>query len=95
MLQPSTQEIQEQAQLGGKGDPFEILQEIQIRPCKQIVCCKLKSLPENETHNIFWDFKILTDHLIIFTNPSARVGCDTRSIFKRSLTDLNSEFYFS
>ena len=25
-------------------------------------------------------------------NPSARAGCDTRSIFKRSLTGLNSEF---
>ena len=31
---------------------------------------------------------------IIFTNPSARAGYDTRSIFKRSLTDLNSEFSF-
>ena len=30
-----------------------------------------------------------------FTNPSARVGYDTRSIFKRSLTGLNSEFSFS
>ncbi len=27
---------------------------------------------------------------IIFTNPSARTGYDTRSIFKRSLTGLNS-----
>ena len=27
----------------------------------------------------------------IFTNPSARAGYDTRSIFKRSLTGLNSE----
>ena len=26
---------------------------------------------------------------IIFTNPSARAGYDTRSIFKRSLTGLN------
>ena len=33
--------------------------------------------------------------LIIFINPSARAGCDTRSIFKRSLTGLNSEFSFS
>ena len=32
---------------------------------------------------------------IIFTNPSARTGYDTRSIFKRSLTGLNSEFSFS
>ena len=26
--------------------------------------------------------------IIIFTNPSAQAGCDTRSIFKRSLTGL-------
>ena len=32
---------------------------------------------------------------IIFTNPSARAGYDTRSVFKRSLTGLNSEFSFS
>ena len=33
--------------------------------------------------------------LILFTNPSARAGYNTRSIFKRSLTGLNSEFSFS
>ena len=33
--------------------------------------------------------------LIIFTNPSARAGYDTRSFFKRSLTGFNSEFSFS
>ena len=33
--------------------------------------------------------------IIIFTNPSAWAGYDTRSIFKRSLTGLNSEFSFS
>ena len=33
--------------------------------------------------------------IIIFTNPSARAGYDTRSIFKLSLTGLNSEFSFS
>ena len=33
--------------------------------------------------------------LIIFTNHLALVGYDTRSIFKRSLTGLNSEFSFS
>ena len=32
---------------------------------------------------------------IIFTNPSAQAGYDTRSIFKRSLAGLNSEFSFS
>ena len=34
-------------------------------------------------------------YLIILTNPSARQDMDTRSIFKRSLTGLNSEFSFS
>ena len=33
--------------------------------------------------------------LFIFTNPSAPAGYDTRSIFKRCLTGLNSEFSFS
>ena len=33
--------------------------------------------------------------IFIFTNPSARAGYDTRSIFKRSLTGLNSELSFS
>ena len=33
--------------------------------------------------------------MILFTKPSARAGYDTRSIFKRSLTGLNSEFSFS
>ena len=33
--------------------------------------------------------------LSIFTNPSARAGYDTRSIFNRSFTGLNSEFSFS
>ena len=33
--------------------------------------------------------------MLLFTNPSARAGYDTRSIFKRSLTGLNSEFSFS
>ena len=32
---------------------------------------------------------------ILFTNPSARAGYDTKSIFKRSLTGFNSEFSFS
>ena len=33
--------------------------------------------------------------MVLFTNPFARAGYDTRSIFKRSLTGLNSEFSFS
>ena len=34
-------------------------------------------------------------YIPIFTNPSVQAGYDTRSIFKRSLTGLNSEFSFS
>ena len=33
--------------------------------------------------------------LLIFTNPSAQTGYDTRSIFKQSLTGMNSEFSFT
>ena len=35
------------------------------------------------------------DTVYIFTNPSARAGHDTRSIFNQSLTGLNSELSFS
>ena len=46
-----------------------------------------------------WDQVIITIIIIIitlyiFTNRVARAGYDTRSIFKRSLTSLNSEFSF-
>ena len=33
-------------------------------------------------------------HMSIFTNSSARAGCDMWFIFKRSLTGSNSEFSF-
>ena len=36
-----------------------------------------------------------TIYLLYLPNPSARAGYDTKSIFKRSLTGLNSEFSFS
>ena len=39
----------------------------------------------------FGEYRVLH----IFTDPSALAGYDTRSIFKRSLTGLNSEFSFS
>ena len=41
------------------------------------------------------DQKLHFQYLLIFTNPSARAGYDTRLIFKLSLTGLNSEFSFS
>ena len=33
--------------------------------------------------------------MYVFTNPSVQAGCDTRLIFKQSLTGFNSEFSFS
>ena len=39
--------------------------------------------------------KAMGSSMVLFTDPSARAGYDTRSIFKRSLTGLNSEFSFS
>ena len=72
---------------------------------EQIICIKLeylipyncanKSLKTNlkgqfKKEQLQWNIEI-----IIFTNPSARAGYDTRSVFKRSLTGLNSEFSFS
>ena len=41
---------------------------------------------------IYWSMGVA---LTIFTNPSARAGEDTRSVFNMSLTGLNSEFSFS
>ena len=43
----------------------------------------------------FYFLDIPKSSVILFTNPSAQAGYDTRSIFKRSLTGLNSEFSFS
>ena len=40
-------------------------------------------------------FKFANYNWYYLPNPSARAGYDTRSIFKRSLTGLNSEFSFS
>ena len=40
-------------------------------------------------------FLLLYLSISIFTHPSARTGYNTRSILKRSLTGLNSEFSFS
>ena len=42
-----------------------------------------------------WTITKRLEKKVLFTNPSAQAGYDTRSIFKRSLTGLNSEFSFS
>ena len=34
-------------------------------------------------------------YMYVFTNPSTQAGCDTRLIFKQSLTSWNSKFSFS
>ena len=39
--------------------------------------------------------KFIKEKEILFTNPSTRAGYDTRSIFKQSLTGLDSEFSFT
>ena len=44
---------------------------------------------------VLWHIKILLVILSYLPKPSARAGYDTGSIFKRSLTGLNSEFSFS
>ena len=48
-------------------------------------------------HPFFWfgGSSLLSAVDTIFTKPSTRARYDTRSIFKRSLTDLNSESSFS
>ena len=54
-------------------------------------------LLNSSTQNSFFAVIIflISFYLILFINPSARAGYDTRSIFKRSLTGLVSEFSFS
>ena len=47
------------------------------------------------TPSVMCRLQLFITRMVLFTNPSARAGYDTRSIFKRSLTGLNSEFSFS
>ena len=72
--------------------------------------CSLEDLPEamddkdewrervterESQGNLCQQYMIIYIYIYIFTNPSARAGYDTRSIFKQSLTCLNPEFSFS
>ena len=50
----------------------------------RIWTCVAVSISDDDNH-----------YLSMFTNPSARAGYDTRSIFKQSLAGLNSELSFS
>ena len=66
--------------------PLQVLQ-LQVRVELGVITMKeYSTLPRSSK---------LESHYITFTNPSTRAGYDTRSIFKRSLTGLNSEFSFS
>ena len=73
--------------LGGFDFTFAYLEDI-------VISSKTKELHREHLNKVFaqireFGFKVL------FTNPSARAGYDTRSFFKRSLTGLNSELSFS
>ena len=61
--------------------PLEIWDGIYFLPCA--------GQKNNHLHNEF------RNYLSYLPNPSARAGYDTRSIFKWSLTGLNSEYSFS
>ena len=58
-----------------------------------IICCIMEERLSALKISIYESGFLL--RVILFTNPSARAGYDTRSIFKRSLTGFNSEFSFS
>ena len=62
---------------------------------KPFTLCANKSLIDLFAYRLLALDRNTWDYLTIFTNPSVQVGYDTRSIFKRSLTGLNSEFSFS
>ena len=61
-------------------------------------CERVDWLAKIYLHQLCADIRYSSEDLpgVLFTNPSARAGYDTRSIFfKRSLTGFNSEFSFS
>ena len=85
----------------GDTDFFDIvarlLQENTLAPYLFIICLDyiLWTLIDWMKENGFTLKKNARSRWSYLPNPSARAGYDTRSIFKRSLTGLNSEFSFS
>ena len=72
------------------------------QPLAYSVATRCTSIHEKQTNSLHYEFFVVANSngdimppFIIFTNPSARAGYDTRSSFKQSLTGLNSEFSFS
>ena len=63
-----------------------------------LVLCEMQSISSRIKTRVAVSISYDNNHYTTGTSivlPSARAGYDTRSIFKRSLTGLNSEFSFS
>ena len=102
-IKPSDGEAPVLETWGNMKHPFIAISSKSIPTLSRSTCCG----SINGSNNTVWylnDWCLIDlllihcntwNHLTIFTNPSARAGYDTRSIFKRSLTGLNSEFSFS
>ena len=69
-----------------------------IRSRSKIFHVVIEIMFYTSSFNALWSiisFRYDVSIIILITNPSARAGYDTRSIFKRALTGLKSEFFFS
>ena len=66
MQQISTEGVQGETRLGRQGDLLGNLQEISIRPYKQMVYAQPGACPKKW---LAWDFNIQTDHLIPARRP--------------------------
>ena len=65
MQQISTERVQGETRLGRQGDPLENVQEISIRPYKQMVYAQLGASPRKMTHiNSYGTLTYKRDHLI-------------------------------
>ena len=69
MQQISTEGVQGETRLGRQGNPLGNVQEISIRPYKQMVYAQPAPVLENDSHKLLWDFNIQTDHLIPARRP--------------------------
>ena len=69
MQQISTEGVQGETRLGRQGNPLGNVQEISIRPYKQMVYVQPAPVLENDSHKLLWDFNIQTDHLILARRP--------------------------
>ena len=69
MQQISTEGVQGGTRLGRQGNPLGNVQEISIRPYKQIYMHGPAPVLENDSHKLLWDFNIQTDQLIPARRP--------------------------